>query len=302
MALPLSFIGVPLFISPFLTPIFFMFFKHMESKQKLVVPKTIKISMQFSIAIVALWIATRLFASTIPGGGPGFVVNQYGIITVIPAIGLLLVLDIIVLFKSYGKKTGKIAVVVVILAAAIRSAVPFLNDYTHESQWNEYCETAKDEFNVKGENIEKLEFYNFVANTKYLKSQDGQMRRNKKEYLGLELLNRGVIDEYEVIAKGIPKHYSSKLENNEQVKIRINETKATHRVSYETKTYFNGPDSKRWVTKQTISITNKKSGKIVAHRVQFIDHFKGDRSCSQVYNNQISAVDFIEKTIEKSSE
>jgi hypothetical protein len=305
MALPLSLVGLPLIFSLFTVPIFFLLFRHMEQTgQKPAISRTIKILMRVAITVVALWFAAKLFSATIQGGGASYVVSSYAIITLIPAVVLLLLLDIIVIFRSYGPKIGYTVLALVAVAGALRIASPYWKDYLHEKQWHGYCEEAKDEFNIGGEQIGKLEFYNFVANNKYTAERDGQFRRCRScaiEYLGLELVKRGIINEFEVMAKGNPKHYSSIVVNNKEVKTPINEIGATHRVSSETKNYSNDPSSRRWFTKQTISISNLKTGKIVAQRVQFIDPFKGDRSCAQVYNNQISAVDFLENAIEKSS-
>lgn len=304
MALPLSLFGMSLIFSLFAAPMFFLLLRHMEETgQKISISHTIKILMQIAITVVVLWFVSRLFATTIPGGGAGYVVSSYAIVTLMPAFFLLLVLDIIVIFRSYGTRIGYAVLALVFVAGALRIASPYWSDYLYERQWQGYCEEAKDEFNISGEKIEKLEFYNFVANSKYTAERDGQFIRCRTctiEYLGLELAKRGDIDVFEVMAKGDQKHYSSIFLNNEEIKTPINETSATHRVSYETKKISSGPGSRRWFTKQTISISNLKTGKIVSQRVQFIDQFKGDRSCAQVYNNQISAVDFLEEAIKKS--
>jgi hypothetical protein len=301
MALPFALIGVPLAFSIILAPFFLLFFKHMENKQKLVVPRTIKVLMWLSIGVVILWFAARVYASAISIDGAIFVVSSFGAVTLIPAISLLLFLDIIVLFKSYGIKVGQITLAIVILAGAVRAAVPYINDHSNEVEWQKYCQTAKDEINVAGENIVKVEFYQYVGHSKFSKNEDGQMRINGTEYLGEELIKRGVLNEYEVMASGNIKHYRFVIENGEQLKIPINESSAAHRVSKQKQKYSTGSGSESWIEQQTISVTNTKTGKIVAKRVQFINSFKG-LSCAQTYNDQISAVDFLEKIIRESKE
>jgi|LGOV01.1.fsa_nt_gb hypothetical protein len=298
LALPLSLAGLPLVFSIFFAPIFFTLFKYTKIYQQLELPTTIKHTMQLAICIVILWFAARIFAATIPGGGAVYMVINYGKYTILPAVVLLLLLDIIVIFKSYGKKIGFTVLAVIFIVAAIKTGVPYLDKLSHEAQWQEYCETATDEFSLSGEHIEKLEFYNFISNRIFTRQEDGQLKTTGREYFGPVLLQRGVINEYEAITKGNPKHYRSILENGNEVITPINESTATHRVSCERKKYSEGPGSSRWINKQVIIIRNLKSGKVVAKRVQFIDPFMGNRSCAQIYNNQISITDFIERTIQ----
>ena len=301
MALPIVLTGVPLIRSLFFAPLFLMFFKYMEDKQPLVATRAIKVSMQVAIAIVALWFSVRLFASKIPGGGAGFAVDSYGLITFLPAIGVLLLLDLIVLFRSYGKKIGSVALMVVVVVSAFRLAAPYWNNFRQEPQWQKCCEEAKDEFNMNGENILGIQLYFFIANDKFVKKEDGRISRSGMEYLGDELLKRGSIKEYESIDNSGPQPYRAILKDGVVVKSPITEAKATHKVSYNTKNVPIGASSKRWFTQQDISITNINTGKVVAHRIQYIDYLnKKDQSCAQIYNNQISTVDFIQKAIEKS--
>lgn len=302
MALPIVLTGVSLIYSLFFALFLFVYFKYKEDKQPLVVTKTIKACMQVAIAIVSLWFSARLFASKIPGGGAGFVVDAYGPITLLPAIGVLLFLDLIVLFRSYGKKIGSVALMVVVVVSAFRLAAPYWNNFKQETQWRKCCEEAKDEFNMTGENILGIQLHYFVANYKFVKKEDGRFRRSGMEYLGDELLKRGSIKEYESVDNSGPQPYRAILKDGVVVKSPITESKATHKVSYKTNKVTIGTDRNRWFTQQDITITNIITGKVVAHRIQYIDSLnKNGQSCAQIYNNQISTVDFIQKAIEKSN-
>lgn len=280
-----------------LAAVFYASFKYTDIYQHLDISTTIKVLMWLAIGVFVLWFAVRVYAASIPGGGPGYVVSYYARYTAVPAIALLLLLDIIVIFKSFGSKAGLTVSAIVLTAATIRTATPYVERFSHQAKWEEYCETAADEFNLSGEYIEKLEFYYFIANGLFTRQEDGQFKRTRSEYFGPALLKRGVIQEYEAVTKGNPSHYHVVLENGKEVKTPIDETAATHRISSYTEKYTEGQGGMRWVERQVITIRNIESGKVIAKRIQFNDSFTGNRSCAPIYNNQISAADFIEKAI-----
>ena len=267
-----------------------------------VIPEIIKLLIQFFIGIVMLWIVAKIFAFFIPGGGASFAVNYYGKYTFLPSAVLILILDFIVLFKSYDKKVLIIATLVIMSAFTIRLSFPYIDKLSGEEKWNEHCIKAIDEYDLMNENIARIEFFNFVSQEQYTMDKNGEFRRKRggREYFGLELLKRGIIDEYEVLARGNPAQYISRLVNSEEIKTPTDNSTATHRISYKHKKIANG--RKKWFKQYVISITNKETGKVVAKRVQFVDLFNRDRSCAQIYNGRISTTDFIEKSIKSSRE
>ncbi|WP_136800043.1 hypothetical protein [Desulfosediminicola ganghwensis] len=297
LALPLSLFGMPLLFSVLLAPLFFAALKYTANSYPLAIPSTIKRIMLLASSVIILWLAARFLATTVPGGGTGYMVTYYGKYTILPAAILLLLLDIVVIFRSYGKKIGNISVIVVVIAALTRAAVPHINEIARDSQWEEHCKTAVDKFNISEENIEQLEFFNFVVSSKYVKTEDGQVRKSVMESPGQELLRRRIFKEYERAFKKKSQRYRLTLEGEKEIETSINHSSATHRVSGETKNYANGPGSKRWFEKETVTITNLKTGDIIAQRVLFRDPFKKNRSCAETY----SATDFIEKVILKSN-
>lgn len=242
------------------------------------------------------YVAIRLLAGLIPGGGPGFAVSQYGIVTIVPAIGISMLVLVQVAKRSFSSTglAGGIAICVLLVGM-----VPFrsyLQKFQSEGVWELYCKESGDRYISKPVDFKVLQFRS-VGELEIFTSVVGQSYAEaRREYVGVSLIKRGLLQEYENVDRDSmrpPKriYFADGIQEEP-----LTNSRATHSVS------LSFPQSKvpgffRFV----IAVTDLKTGHVIAESTRVQDSFGvKKRVCGKVQNGTLDASDFVAQALDLS--
>lgn len=245
-------------------------------------------------AISIAYVAIRLFAGLIPGGGPAFMVSQFAILTIVPAIGVSLLVLVQISRKSFGAAglVGGIALCVV--AIGILPFRIYLQKFQTEGVWDEYCKGSGDRFISKPVDFRGLQFRS-VGELKVFTSVTGQTYTEAhREYVGDSLIKRGLLQDYENVDSDSirpPKRIFFVGGRQEEPLVS---SQATHSVSLS----YPKPGREPQFFRFSIVVTDLKTGLVIAEssRVENVYDEKM-RVCGEVRNGTIDASDFVAKAL-----
>jgi hypothetical protein len=245
-------------------------------------------------AISIAYVAIRICAGLIQGGGPAFVVGQFSIFTIVPAIAVSLLVLVQIARKSFGNVglVGGIALFVV--AVGILPFRIYLQKFQGEGVWDEYCKETGDRFISSPVDFKVLQFRS-VGELEVFASVVGQTYSERRaEFVGDALIKRGLLKEYEDVDRdSIRPSKRIFFENGKQSEPLVN-SQATHAVSLSQPKPGKEPQFFRY----SIVVTDLKTGSVIAESKRVYNVFdEKKRVCGEVRNGTINASDFVAKAL-----
>lgn len=243
------------------------------------------------------YVLVRLLAGLIPGGGPGFVVSQFGIVTLVPAIVISIVVLIQIASRSFGTRGHVTALVV----GALLIAPPLLRLYFQKSQvdgvWAQYCKESGDRFLSKPVDFKTLQFQGMGEIdifTSVVGQSYGEVHR---DFVGASLIKRGFLQEYEDVnpaARRPPKriYFANGIQEEP-----LTTTRATHLVS------ISFPESTvPQFQRLRMVVTDARTGLVIAESNRVVDNItKKRRVCGEIKGGSLDASDFVAKALNLAS-
>jgi hypothetical protein len=245
-------------------------------------------------AISITYVAIRLFAGLIQGGGPAFMVSQFSILTIVPAIGVSLLVLVQISRKSFGSAglVGGIALCVV--AVGILPFRIYLQKFQAEGVWDEYCEGTGDRFISKPVDFKGLQFRS-VGELKVFTSVTGQTYSEAhREYVGDSLIKRGLLQDYEDVDRDSIRPPKRIFFANGRQEEPLVSSHATHSVSLS----YPKPGKEPQFFRFSIVVTDLKTGLVIAESSRVENVFdEKKRVCGEARNGTIDASDFVGKAL-----
>jgi len=177
-------------------------------KNKLLPTKKISITILLSNIVIFLYIAARIFASTVEGGGGSYVVMSFSIFTFLPAT-IALGIALILLIKKFAatnpeeietRKSNIPLNAIVVISAIIPTGYvtqlllgdgsPYGQAQTHESTFDAYCKDSGEKiFSSVNESVESL--YVQTGDASFSVGKNGKARYSGYGEIITPLLSRG---------------------------------------------------------------------------------------------------------------
>lgn len=240
------------------------------------------------------YVAIQTSAGLIQGGGPAFVVSQFSIFTIAPAIVVSLLVLVQIARKSFGNSGLVGGVVLCVVAVGVLPFRIYLQKFQGEGVWDDYCKESGDRFFstpvdfkvLQFRSVGELEVFTSVVEQTYL------VRR--AEFVGDALIKRGLLQEYEDVDRDAirpPKRIF--FANGKQSEPLVN-SQATHSVSIS----FPKPGKEPQFHRHSIVVTDLKTGAVIAESKSVYTVFdEKKRVCGEVRNGTIDASDFVGKAL-----
>ncbi|MDO8449396.1 MAG: hypothetical protein Q7T10_11395 [Rhodoferax sp.] len=245
-------------------------------------------------AISIAYVAIRLFAGLIPGGGPGFVVSQFSIVTIVPAIGISLLALVQIARRSFGS-TGLVGgIALCVLAIGVLPFRIYLQKFQAGGVWDEYCKESGDRFISKPVDFKGLQFRS-VGELKIFTSVVGQSYSEAhREYVGVSLIKHGMLQEYEDVDRDSIRPPKRIFFTNGIQEEPLTSSRATHSVSLS----YPRPSKEPQFFRFSIVVTDLRTGLVIAESSRVENVFdENKRVCGEVRNGTIDASDFVGKAL-----
>ena len=243
------------------------------------------------------YVLAQLFAASIPGGGPGFLVSQLAILTLIPAIFISIVVVIQIASRSFGIRWPVAALAI----GALLVVPPVLRMYFQKSQvdgvWAQYCKESGDRFLSKPADFKTVQFLG-MGEIEIFTSVVGQSYGEvHRDFVGASLIRRGFLQEYEDVnpaARLPPRRFY--VANGVQEEA-LTTTRATHLVSIS----FPKSTAPQFQRLRMV-VADAKTGLAIAESNRVVDNFnKRRRVCGEIKDGSLDASDFVAKALNLTS-
>lgn len=250
--------------------------------------------LRFCNAISIAYVAIRIFAGLIQGGGPAFVVSQFSIFTIAPAIVVSLLVLVQIARKSFGNVglVGGIALCVV--AVGILPFRIYLQKFQTEGVWDEYCKETGDRFISSPVDFKVLQFRSVGELEVFTSVVGWTYSERRAEFVGDALIKRGLLQEYEDVDRDSIRPPRRIFFANGKQSEPLVTSQATHAVSLSRPEPGKNPQLIRY----SIVVTDLKTGSVIAESKRAFNVFdEKKQACGEVRNGTIDASDFVAKAL-----